>query len=276
MRPKHQLALFDYAAVTGTDAPLLERLALIRAASKDDKESLHGLHPWAAKFTPQLPREVIQAHTNERHVVLDPFCGSGTTLLEAARLGRKSIGVDSNPIATLVSRAKTTALTTQEVAEATALLSRVRETRPHSLPAAPVIMPRQDHWFQANVAAELAYLRALVRNCSSANLAAFLECVFSSIIVSVSNQESETRYAAIDKGLPDGATLDRFARKLEKSLAAWTSESEILKIRRNQPRVINDDASKLNELLAPASVDLIVTSPPYPNSYDYRTYARTI
>jgi hypothetical protein len=70
----------------------------------------HRLHPYPAKFIPQIAADIIQEHTNERHVVFDPFCGSGTTLVEALLHSRRSIGCDNNPIAALVSRAKTTPL----------------------------------------------------------------------------------------------------------------------------------------------------------------------
>lgn len=73
----------------------------------DTTEVLHGLHPYPAKFIPQIPHKAISTWTTPGEMVCDPFCGCGTTLLEASLLGRPSIGIDNNAVAILVSKAKT-------------------------------------------------------------------------------------------------------------------------------------------------------------------------
>ena len=66
----------------------------------------HGIHPYHAKFIPSIPREFMLEYSKEGDLVLDPFCGSGTTLLEAMLNNRRSIGVDLNEIAYMITRAK--------------------------------------------------------------------------------------------------------------------------------------------------------------------------
>ena len=74
---------------------------------EDTQEHLHSLHPYPARFIPQIPRKAVLEYSAVGNVVLDPFCGCGTTLLESTLLGRTAIGVDNNSVAYLVSRAKT-------------------------------------------------------------------------------------------------------------------------------------------------------------------------
>lgn len=64
--------------------------------------AIEGIHPYPAKFIGDIPRAFIEhlaIPTGTR--VLDPFCGSGTTLVEAQRAGLATVGIDLNPIACL-------------------------------------------------------------------------------------------------------------------------------------------------------------------------------
>jgi DNA modification methylase len=89
---------------------------LDKILSKEKNYSTHNFHPYPAKFIPQIPRELLNyIDLPPRSVVLDPFCGCGTTLVESNILGFNAIGVDSNPIACLVSKVKTTPLSNQSI-----------------------------------------------------------------------------------------------------------------------------------------------------------------
>jgi len=77
---------------------------------KDKSYLTHNFHSYPAKFVPQIPRIVIEKLSKPGDIVLDPFCGSGTTLVEAKLTGRHSIGLDINPISILSSKCKTTPL----------------------------------------------------------------------------------------------------------------------------------------------------------------------
>lgn len=70
----------------------------------------HGYHRYPAKFIPQLVARLIEEYSCEGELVVDPFMGSGTTLVEAKLLKRPSVGVDINPVAYWVTRAKVNAI----------------------------------------------------------------------------------------------------------------------------------------------------------------------
>lgn len=242
--------------------------------STDSTVYTHGIHPYPAKFIPELPREIIQECTKERNIILDPFCGSGTTLLEACIAGRKSIGIDSNPVAILISRAKTTALTKGELEKIETLITQLSGLD-YSIIRASWIpsTPNLNHWFQPNVIIELSWLKQFILDNSQGNLQNFLLCVYSSIIVNVSNQESNTRYAAIDKNFVDGTVINAFLRKLKQENRRIVQLSEMRTVVKNTPEIIHGSTDTISsELIPNNSVDIVITSPPYANSYDYYLY----
>ena len=76
--------------------------------TENQQDEISLLHPYPARFIESIPYKLItEIGLNENERVLDPFCGSGTTLLEAQKLGYESVGIDLNPIACLISRVKT-------------------------------------------------------------------------------------------------------------------------------------------------------------------------
>src|SRR5436309_3516443 len=112
-----QLATTDKPSGCGNEIPadqkLKDKLADLLAAdwnftNSKTNNGTHSIHPYPAKFIPQIPRHLIQRiRPLKGSFVFDPFCGCGTTLLEAQAAGYPSIGVDLNPIASMIARVKT-------------------------------------------------------------------------------------------------------------------------------------------------------------------------
>ena len=75
----------------------------------------HSIFKYPAKFTPEIPNWFIRNCTIEKDLILDCFCGSGTSLLEASLLGRRPLGIDFDPISQLLTRTKTTHLNKSEI-----------------------------------------------------------------------------------------------------------------------------------------------------------------
>ena len=73
----------------------------------DTRYLTHDLHPFPAKFIPQIPASLIEQLSMPGDVVLDPFGGSATTAVEAVRLGRRAVSFDANPLSALIGRVKT-------------------------------------------------------------------------------------------------------------------------------------------------------------------------
>ena len=80
----------------------------LRQAIKTSLCLTHDLHIYKAKFFPRMVRALLNVFAEPGATVLDPYCGSGTALLEASLLGMNSIGIDIDPICKMISDAKVT------------------------------------------------------------------------------------------------------------------------------------------------------------------------
>lgn len=272
----------------GGDDPAIERLREIEwdfAAAKTGYLT-HNLHPYPAKFIPQIPNALIQELSSVGETIADIFCGSGTTLLEALQLKRHAIGIDANPLAALISRAKTTPLATyefDEIAEHKRAIERLLQVIDPGLDdlfydGAPFRSegwrPDRDvceFWFLPHVVEELAELRRLIDLIPS--IAARTLCLtsLSAIIVSVSKQDSDTRYVRRDKRVEPGDTLRRYLSQLECALTAVQELTDLIEDRFSC-QVLNQNILDTQQT---EPFDLVVSSPPYPNAYSYHLYHRT-
>ena len=90
---------------TTLEGKVIEDWTFARANTQD---LTHGLHPYPARMIPQIAERLINRYSSENEIVLDPFCGSGTVLVESKLLGRNAIGNDINPLGTLLAKVKTT------------------------------------------------------------------------------------------------------------------------------------------------------------------------
>jgi hypothetical protein len=81
---------------------------LIAAARDADyvRGLTHGFYKYPARFSPVFARAAIETFTKPGDLVLDPYVGGGTTVVEARALGRETVGIDINPLAEFVTRVK--------------------------------------------------------------------------------------------------------------------------------------------------------------------------
>lgn len=253
----------------------------------DTRYLTHDLHPYPAKFPPQIPGQLISALSLPGDLIFDPFGGSGTTAVEAVRLRRRAISLDANPLSALIGRAKTASLnaealdqlqTLQGVVESYVANSTGKSVNwsegllaTHFQYVPPI--PNFDKWFSIAAAGELALLQHLIATLTSGSASDAALVALSRIITRVSNQDSETRYVAAPKDIQSGHTLRGFIESLRSVLKKLETAHAVM-LGASADFVKGDARTDIGKVIAPASVDLIVTSPPYPNATDYHLYHR--
>src|ERR1700682_3661110 len=94
-------------------------------ASASTNSTTNTIHPYPAKFIPQIPRHFIEQLSEVGDTVYEPFLGSGTTAVEANILGRNAIGNDVNELAVLISKVKTTPISNKKLLSLDSLLNRI-------------------------------------------------------------------------------------------------------------------------------------------------------
>ena len=105
----------------------------------------HNFYSYPARFSPLFARVAIRAFTQPGDTVLDPFVGSGTTLVEARVLGRHSIGVDISELAVFFSRVKTTLLSDEDLFIIRTWADELDESGSMNLHGPPI---RADEWIE--------------------------------------------------------------------------------------------------------------------------------
>ncbi|MCX7764847.1 MAG: DNA methyltransferase [Bacteroidia bacterium] len=243
---------------------------------KETTYATHSYHRYPAKFIPQLAARLIQEYSQEGEVILDPFMGSGTTLVEAKLLRRVSFGVDINPVAYLIARAKVQVLPPADLAKvirhlkgelslslAQGLFKASQTSPPESFPE------RLRYWFSPEVLQQLSVITQAI-NQLEPRYHDFFFCALSHSLKAVSfwHDRSVKPTRKLNKRIP--SPLSVFSRQIDRMEKGNRTFWELLH-RRDAVEVAaipyQGDARQLpweNE-----KIDCIITSPPYVTSYEY-------
>jgi SAM-dependent methyltransferase len=235
---------------------------------------LHSMSSYLGGFPPRVPRRLVERWTRPRATVLDPFCGSGTTLLEAKLLGRPSIGIDLNPLAVALSRAKLQAVRLRDLTDRLTSLAEGFRGEAEIDDVPDTLLPI----FHVRTLAQLCYLRRALADDMPEDV--FLRGSILGIMHGKHRRDGSTAYLSVD--MPNTFSMspeyvrrfvernrlyqppvDVFSKLRER--VAWLLRSNALP---EAPHgdALQGDAGKLDELLSRLgvlSVGAIVTSPPY-------------
>ncbi len=230
------------------------------------RTSLHSIHPYPCKF----PEDVVRENLVEGTIVLDPYCGSGTTLLEAALCGYEVCGLDCNPIALLITRAKLVREDSANSSQIRALLDEIGSAIPqaHKLETDLPDFAGRDHWFSDNARREFGFLRTKLDSLEhEGDEWIGFATIASSLVTRFSNQDSETRYARVDREPEPGVILKTFLAKFSDYQTLLSGRGDLAK-----PYSAHLCDFGNQSVIDDGTIDQIITSPPYANTMDYYLY----
>jgi SAM-dependent methyltransferase len=268
------------------------------AASENKSLPIHRWVPWIAGFSAQFVQDAIDAYlpaTNRRrHLILDPFAGVGTTLVEAMKAGHDSVGYEINPFAVLAAAAKLKCVEVkpqdfrmQLHAFRNALarfetdvdrrwgeggkraLQEVAESLGHARPAG---FRSRIPFFSPPVEAKFLYALVRTRSLLEPGRTLF-RAALGATMISFSNYSYEPSLASRPgSGKPlieNASVVTPVCRKLSEMLedVEWARETYAGRWLTQRHEVI--EGSYFDSTLRPGSVSLVVTSPPYMNNYHY-------
>jgi DNA modification methylase len=243
---------------------------------------INNMHWFPASFIPQIPSLLISRLSRVGDTVLDPFCGSGTTLIEAVRVGRVAVGIDSNPLACLISKVKTTFIEPETLkSTVTRFLKGIEESTDESVITPD--FPNRDRWFHSSTLQELSRIFTLIGREQENAIKVFLLICFSSILKKCCSQQDHYTYVADNMFSKDGAeirymnAINTFSLVVLKNLDSLLEFYEEVGLQEHEPqnllsqcKIINGNAKSI-DFLQDESIDLVVTSPPYAGVTDYTT-----
>lgn len=252
----------------------------------------HLIHSYPAKLLPQIPNFFLDTNyfCPEGGIVLDPFCGTGTVLLEALLMKKNAYGADANPLARLITDAKTRYINPIKLIHTlNIILDTAKSSNIHIYPSVGNI----DFWFPQATKYKLASIIKSIQEINTHTERIFFETCFSNLVKKVS-------YADPRISVPVKLNPDRFVEnpdtynKIKAKIDSLNNQDVLLKFEqictdnikrvstlkplthnKEKAKVISNDARVLTRYLGGKSklesecVDLILTSPPYAGAQKY-------
>lgn len=230
----------------------------------------HGYHRYPAKFIPQIVSRLADKYTMEGDLIVDPFGGCGTTLVESKIMGRPSVGVDINPVATLITKAKITPIDPVKIENAFAILKGQLDGYSDNTQVKAPEHERIDYWFKPEEKRRLAFIFSEISKLKNQDIRDFFYCGFSNILKNCSIWLQKSNKPTRDFEKRPSEPIQTFFRQVKAMIRGNARFYELLKNKnylKVPSQVYCTDARTIP--VKDNSVSLIVTSPPYVTSYEY-------
>lgn len=230
------------------------------------------LHWHPCRFPSQIPAIAIARLSPPSGFVVDPFMGSATTLVEAQRLGRNSVGIDVNPISCLIARAKTLPAEAYDLRRYVTRQTTEMLAKWDNLPAGDIPdSVQREKWYMPATLRGLAKIWNFIRHEDDPH-SVVMRAAFSSILLSACRETRHWGYVCDNsepKSYREPDPKGLFSGALEKFCRAYEERDELRGNGLGDVDVVEGNALESLRYYESERFDLLVTSPPYFGVADY-------
>ncbi|HPD24980.1 MAG TPA: class I SAM-dependent methyltransferase [Bacteroidales bacterium] len=238
------------------------------------KEYTHCFHTYPAMMIPQVARRIIENFGKNANILFDPYCGSGTSLVEANLCGINAIGTDINPLALLIATAKTTKIDIQRLDLFLydfnnfifSINFQVDNIKSVIIPEVRNI----DYWFSKNTQKKLGIILGYIENINDISIKNFFKVAFSETVREASFAKNGEFKLVKAKKTDDKEDIDVFGLMIYKlSRNKQGLEDFVNRCKKETfTKVYNFNTVYTipEKIIKPNSIDIILTSPPYGDS----------
>ena len=247
----------------------------------DTKEYTHCFHKYPAMMIPQIARKLLDMYSVEGGWLLDPYCGTGTSLVEASMFGMNSVGCDINPLVRLIAAAKTTPIDLRMLDLALRRLDDAifRAAFAKNIPSTPVPdVLNLEYWFSKDATKCLSFIRNYIVSVEDEVIRNFLWMAFSETVRECSyTRNGEFKLYRMPKekiAQFDPDVLGIFQNKLignRRGFEAYLEKRKNVEVVVSGKNTANSEGPERQPI---DGFDLVITSPPYGDSQTTVAYGQ--
>lgn len=251
-------------------------------SGEDTRQITHCYHDYPARMIPQIARQFFKLFAKKEFAtVFDPYCGTGTSLVEGFIRGFDVIGSDLNPLARLITKSKVTLIRIKDLDEKINTFNReILQNPTVNFDTNISGVSRLDFWFKKDVVQKLSFIKNFIDEVSDCNIKLFFQVAFSETVREVSNtRTNEFKLYRYDEKTLENFQPDVFgimSLKLSRNRKGFIN---FLSIIEKLPKIPQNDVYEINTVeYTPKplieKVDYVITSPPYGDSQTTVAYGQ--
>ena len=229
---------------------------------------VHSHYRYYGKFPSVVAGQLLDQFPmpSNEHYVLDNFCGSGTTLVEAKLRGIKSYGIDISWLSVLASNVKVSFVDTNIIKSEVTSISNsfYKQVDDNVVQTTPFV----EKWFSAETARDLFALRKIILNIPKSAERDFIVLAYIGIIRRVSKAFDGEVRPHINKAKKQRNVLEAFHKKI-RNMCADHEDYMMLISEKTNSKCLHGSNTNLPNILKDDKCHLVISHPPYLNSFNY-------